>query len=511
MSMSSLPINVDNNETNHGRRRSFLDIGGLNSINNFASSYKRAQNYMGSSFLETPFTETISPNSSPPFGASVDDSTLVPTIPQGYNHIKTFSFPEPDEVTSLLEDGPQSTRTSISLHHFGNSTAPQTFFNSVNTLMGIGMLSLPFGLKLAGWFWGSIMLALSSVLTCITAIILGKIIQKNPHLHTYGDIAYAFGGPTFSYFVTVIFSIDLIGASLSLILLFADSFTILFPSINSSIFKSIIVSFVFILSFFPLSILSLLSLAGIFCTLSIIIVIFICGFSTHIAPGSLFTPEYTNFYPLNLKSFLFSLGIFMAPWGGHPVFPELYRDMRHPSKYANCCKSSFSITFIFDYLIAVIGFLMFGVFCNDSIIKNLMGNSNYPSWVNPLICVFMGILPISKLPLVTKPIVTVYENIIGIPIKQDGVSVRKLLGRFVFFSLLLATSLLFNSFGQLISFLGSLICFNICLTLPFLFYLYFCEESNVYIKLLLKLGILIGISGAILGTYASITMDPLEF
>lgn len=33
----------------------------------------------------------------------------------------------------------------------GQSTVPQTIFNSVNVLIGIGLLSLPLGLKYSGW------------------------------------------------------------------------------------------------------------------------------------------------------------------------------------------------------------------------------------------------------------------------------------------------------------------------------------------------------------------------
>lgn len=33
----------------------------------------------------------------------------------------------------------------------GRSTLPQTVFNSINTLIGIGLLSLPLGLKYSGW------------------------------------------------------------------------------------------------------------------------------------------------------------------------------------------------------------------------------------------------------------------------------------------------------------------------------------------------------------------------
>lgn len=33
----------------------------------------------------------------------------------------------------------------------GQSTLPQTVFNSVNVLVGVGLLSLPLGLKYSGW------------------------------------------------------------------------------------------------------------------------------------------------------------------------------------------------------------------------------------------------------------------------------------------------------------------------------------------------------------------------
>ena len=36
----------------------------------------------------------------------------------------------------------------------GQSTAPQTIFNSVNVLIGVGLLALPVGLMKAGWVYG---------------------------------------------------------------------------------------------------------------------------------------------------------------------------------------------------------------------------------------------------------------------------------------------------------------------------------------------------------------------
>ena len=33
-----------------------------------------------------------------------------------------------------------------------------------------------------------------------------------------------------------------------------------------------------------------------------------------------------------------------APWGGHSVFPNIYRDMRHPKKYGKSLKVTFGFT-----------------------------------------------------------------------------------------------------------------------------------------------------------------------
>lgn len=34
----------------------------------------------------------------------------------------------------------------------GQSTLPQTVFNSVNVLIGVGLLSLPLGIRYSGWY-----------------------------------------------------------------------------------------------------------------------------------------------------------------------------------------------------------------------------------------------------------------------------------------------------------------------------------------------------------------------
>lgn len=509
------------------RRLSILDLGGVNSVNNFAQSYARAQSYTGAALLEppidnSPWFDDLSPNSSPRLIPRLgdDDEEAVDDSPR--TNIHSFEFPQ-NEYTNLLpgrspltnpvDSAPMRRSSSARSGVFGtggSSTVPQTVFNSINTLMGMAMLTLPFGFKLSGWVIGSILLAVSYAFTNYTAICLGSILRKNPHLNSYGDIAHHYGGLAFLVAVTAIFTIDLFGACMSLIVIFSDLFGILFPEIHIYVFKTITMSCVFLLTLLPLSVLSLFSLIAILSTVSVMIIIIVCGFVSLTTPGSLLVPAATNMWPENVSNVFLSLGIFMAPWGGHPVFPELYRDMRHPKKYPVAAKISFGITFGMDYLIGTLGFIMFGINCDDSIIKTLMTNPEYPTWVKPVLSVLMGSLSLAKLPLITKPLISVYESLLQFNFKQaTPVQVaNRVFARAIFCFVLLGASLLFNSFGKLVSFLGSSICYTICLTLPFLFYeKAFREDLLYYHRTALKTGAVITVILAILGTYSSVTMD----
>lgn len=511
-----------------------MDIGGRNSLNNFASSYARAQSFVGSNLGENALVDEISPctlraqedsmvrsHSASGNITTSEGSTLDGSSGRHGNHLNDFHFTH-EETTPLL--GHRKHRTSSfasELVIFENdSTAPQTIFNAVNTLMGIAMLSLAFGFRLSGWVLGTVLLSVSAWTTTYTAKVLGTILKKNQGLNTYGDIAFLFGGKKFQALATCIFVVDLMGASVLLVLLFSDSFTILFPEVGAATFKTLLVIITFLLSFLPLAMISLVSLTGILSTVALLLLITACGFLTFESPGSLLSPTSTYLWPKSFTNVLLSLGVFMAPWGGHPVFPELYRDMRHPNKFGRCCNITFITTFLFDLFIGCVGFLMFGKDCEDSLTKNIMVNKNYPSWVNPLFCTFLGILPVSKLALVIRPIISVYESHFGmnqllIITYENGKRVNKMTlpkfaARLGLAGLLLAISLSFTSFGKVIAFLGSAICFTICVTFPLMFHLKLnSDDLTPFLRALTIFGIVCGFSGAIIGTYASFAFSPL--
>ncbi|KAL7664403.1 Amino acid transporter transmembrane domain-containing protein [[Candida] zeylanoides] len=505
-----------------GRRRSFLDAGGPNSVSNFASSYARTQRYWGHSLGENSLEDdSVSPGTSPVVGGETSriDETLEysplqlePRDARGLDHLESYQFPGNDrgatETASLLPRAGSFASVSTAAP-FEGSTVPQTIFNSVNTMIGIGMFSLPLGFKLAGWGFGCLILLSCAVATNYTAKLLGRALRRHQELMSYSDIAQRSFGASVTVLVSLVFTADLIGATTSLVLLFGVSFAIVFPSAGANVFKAAIVAITFCSSFVPLSVLSVSSLVGVLCSCGVLAVTVYCGLVTGAAGGgSILHPAETYFWPRHYSNLLVSLGVFMAPWGGHVVFPELYRDMRHPAKYDKCANITFLFACGMDLSIGAIGFLMFGPDCRDSFAKNLMIQQNFPRWISPAICVLMAALALFKTPLLVRPVFSVLEKACGLNAKGDErFGASRVALRLAYCVFLFGISVVFTSFGAIMAFLGSAICFTICVVLPLAFYLkLFREELGAVAKASLAVAIAVGSAGAIAGTYGAITI-----
>ena len=395
----------------------------------------------------------------------------------------------------------------------GQSTKPQTIFNSVNVLIGIGLFALPLGLKYSGWYLGIPMLALFALGTLFTADLLSKCLDTDPSLISYGDLGYASFGPLGRALISILFSLDLLGAGVSLFILFGDSLNALFPEVSVTKFK--LLGFVLIcpLSFLPLSILSNVSLLGITSTLGTIFVIFFCGIWKDVAPGSLHAPCPTNWWPENFKSFCLSIGLLSACWGGHAIFPNLKNDMRHPKAFNSCLKYTYMITSAADIGTAVFGFLMFGSFVDNEITKNILATSGYPKFVYYAISSLMSVIPLAKTPLNCLPIVSLLDTITGVSVNSDDpineeedeqaieseyedltpknsqfshaidqnkpkkLGLISCLNKVFVNGLFLATSIVYPDFDKILALLGAGLCFIICFILPCLFYMIMCKAT----------------------------------
>lgn len=368
----------------------------------------------------------------------------------------------------------------------GQSTAPQTVFNSVNVLVGVGLLSLSLGFSYSGWLIGVLMLVFAALSTFYSAKLLAKCMDTDHTLVTYADVAYAAFGPRARVFTSILFTFELAGSCVSLVVLFADSLNALFPQFSSYQYK--ILAFIVLTPpcFLPLRILSFSSIMGIMSTFGLVLIVFFDGFWKKESPGSLHMPMDTWIMPKNWMTVPLAIGIFMAPWGGHAVFPNIYRDMRHPQKYDKCLVSTYQITFMIDFSMGVLGFLMFGGTISDEVTKSILLTPGYPKSLGVVITALIALIPLAKTPLNARPIVSTLDIMFGldrVPLSFHGalrghISLADLATRLlkVFLRIIVVFSfvvfaIVFPDFDRIVALVGSLLCTTICILGPVSFYL----------------------------------------
>ncbi|OQE32024.1 hypothetical protein PENSTE_c001G01156 [Penicillium steckii] len=358
----------------------------------------------------------------------------------------------------------------------GQSTVPQTIFNSVNVLIGIGLLSLPLAMKQAGWLLGLLFLIYSAMTTSYTARILAKCLDVDRTLVTYADLAYISFGQHARLITSFLFCLELLGACVALVVLFSDSLYALIPGLSILQWKIVCGIVLVPLNFLPLRFLSVTSILGIISCTSIVLLICVDGLIKPDSPGSLRQPANTSLFPQNWATVPLSFGLIMSPWGGHGVFPNIYRDMRHPRKYGKSLWATYLFTFSLDCSMAIIGWLMFGDIVRDEVTANILGLDEYPKAISVCIIIFIAIIPLTKVPLNARPLVATFEVLCGVGVGhgQSGDNNQKFLRiavRIFTVALIVVLAVIFPSFDRIMAFLGSFLCFTICIIFPLAFYL----------------------------------------
>ncbi|PNS17590.1 hypothetical protein CAC42_8133 [Sphaceloma murrayae] len=377
----------------------------------------------------------------------------------------------------------------------GQSTLPQTVFNSVNVLIGVGLLALPLALHYSGWVIGLIFLAWAALVTSYTAKLLAKCLDVDSSLVTFADLALVSFGPRARFLVSMLFCAELLGACVALVVLFADSLDALIPGLTVTDWKIICGIILVPLSFLPLRLLSFSSVIGIISCTLIVLTVFLDGLLKPDAPGSLRSPMPTSLFPENWATIPISLGLLMSPWGGHSVFPNIYRDMRHPYKYRRAVNITYATTTLIDVFMAVIGLIMFGDTVRDEITSNILLTTGYPAWLSVLICICIAVIPLTKIPLNARPIISTIEGLCGVDARSDppypapsrdpdhptslvarpkGLLARQIARatiQIANIALFVTLAILLPSFDTIMSLVGSVACFSICIILPLAFHL----------------------------------------
>ncbi|RMZ86084.1 hypothetical protein DV737_g59, partial [Chaetothyriales sp. CBS 132003] len=373
----------------------------------------------------------------------------------------------------------------------GESTVPMTVFNSTNVLIGVGILALPLAVSLAGWVIGIVFLSFAAVVTAYTATLLAKCLDTNSGATTYGDVAFLAFGTYGRNLVESVFILELTAANVALVILFADTMNSLLPGVSITTFKAIITLGLIPLNFADFRLLSVTSILGIISCLGIIVIVIIDGFLKPDRPGSLLHVAKTYAFPENWLALPLSFGLFMAPWGGHSVFPAVYTDMRHPQKYKRALVYTYTFTYGLDLSMAVLGYLMFGDLVQDEITSNILTSKAYPVPLSILIVILIAVIPITKIALSNRPMMDTINKKLQIDLRQmdakarakSEVSWSHQLQRFTvgvstnIIQLIIAIAV--PSFDSIMALMGSALCFTICVIMPIAFHLrIFDREAN---------------------------------
>ncbi|KAJ2999295.1 hypothetical protein HDV02_003228 [Globomyces sp. JEL0801] len=245
--------------------------------------------------------------------------------------------------------------TTVILEEAKSSFA-QSLFNSVNILMGIGLLSLPFAFNITGWAVGLVLLIIFGLITHHTGRLLEKCLNYRPPngkcAQTYGDLGQNAFGTTGRTVISILFFLELIAASVALVILTSDSVVAIFPELDLITVKCVMVLLVFPTTLpKSLSIASYGSLVGIIALVNLLAVLFYDGLSNYSSPGSLWTPAETSLLPLDWYPVPLAFGLLMAG----------FSDMQKPEEYPALLNYTYVIVMTLYILIAAAGYTMFGI------------------------------------------------------------------------------------------------------------------------------------------------------
>ena len=291
----------------------------------------------------------------------------------------------------------------------GTATVAQTVANSVNLLVGIGLLAYPAALRLGGWA-GLGLLVLLAIGTRYTATLIACIIEKlgGPRAaSTYTDMAQgAFGKPG-AIFISVCFFLELLCACTSYLIVFADNAGDLLHSRHGVTALVLVGALVVLPSTWirDLSILSYLSILGAASSVVLVGVVLYTGLA-HGTGVAFSDPAETQVFTGVLPS-LAGFGVLVAGFAGHAVFPSIYCSMQERRQFGTALNWTYVVTIAVYGFVAVAGYILYGTHTKGQITLNL------PNGIVTEVCLWTIVLnAVAKYSLTLGPVGETVEGFI---------------------------------------------------------------------------------------------------
>ncbi|KAJ3254373.1 hypothetical protein HDU77_004111 [Chytriomyces hyalinus] len=491
----------------------------------------RFSNWFSESFGAASAFERISPSTSPVQSPSAvsdsnnnNSSSNVAPLSSRQQGLASSTTPissstsQPHEAHRNLDgvgNGRDSEEREV-VDDLATSTPLQATLNSANVMLGMGIITLPYGLHISGWVLGISMLTLFALTAQFTAKLLAKCMQvpfpeisdddpetapllENPHRHrrrtaqnesasrlptSLTDIVELAFGPDSRPLINFIFMFELFAAATGLIILGADSIVALYPELPMLPVKAG-VTVILVLSTLPRGMgwLAYTSFLGVVTVASLFLILVYNGLTTYVAPGSLWDWSKTDMWPREtsalgeVKSMWLAAGLFIIGLDAHAIFPGIYRDLKKKEKWGRVVEGAFFLNWSLYVGFASVGYLMFGEDILPQVTQNFPLVPTFPKALTHFILVLTALNPFTKYALIMAPVNLQMEQILGIPTSLSLPASRTLttfrgaLLRIMLGVLAILTTILFPTFHVLIGLVGSFFSFMIVGVIPCLCYL----------------------------------------
>ncbi|XP_073024220.1 amino acid transporter AVT1I-like [Primulina eburnea] len=378
----------------------------------------------------------------------------------------------------------------------------ETTFNGLNSLSGVGILSIPYALSNGGWL-SLILLFMVASATFYTGLLIKRCMDFDLNIRTYPDVGDKAFGTRGRMVVSIFMHIELYLVATGFLIILVDNLHDLlarleldFYGINIGGRQSLVIIVALILMptvwINNMRALSYVSATGVLaCVVTIGSVLWV-GTSDDIGfhkKGTL----------INWTGIPTAFSLYMFSYGAHPVFPTLHNSMRNRRQFFWVLLVCFLFCSVTSACMAISGYLMFGSEVKSQITLNLPTNN-----ISSKVAIYTALVtPLAKYALMLRPIVEGFEDLIQSHRgkKSYGFFVRTIL---VISSAIVASTVPF--FGYLMALVGAFLNVTASILLPCFCYL---KISGAYRKLGVEVAIigfivLMGLVILVTGTYTSL-------
>ena len=419
------------------------------------------------------------------------------------------------------------------------SSVMQSAFNLANILMGVGLLALAYGFKVAGVVGGSLSVLVFGFMAWRTTILIGQELNGDPRpssffqdspyespLHpgsssaarmlppitSFPEIARVSFGGTGSLILSIVLYFELFSCICIFFVSMGDHLHQLFPVVSVEHHMALVatVSVIPAILLRTPTLLSYLSMVGTVATVSVVLSVIVAAFvegdlTSELAAAKSVEDERPHRILWDTSGIPLALGLVAYCFSGHAIVPSIYGSMKEPQNFDRMVSLTFLAVMVCCWAVGMAGYYMFGNMVADQVTLSMETVIQAKVLMKGLVWL-MILTAFSKTTLTMFPLALGMEEIIAPYLTSErGIAWASGSIKVILTAMALLVSIFVPSFSYLCALVGMICTMCVSIILPAGAHLrMFGSRLSWWDKLLDWILVLIGVFVAISGTIATV-------